>query len=360
VFEQVELRRGSAKLFRYAVPARLTSGKGFEHYVVFDDGRGHAVTVPEAGPDAPQRTWAASNFTTVDLGIHRFGATRAPDAVLANAGWGRTDKSLGLNSGSEQSRIGPSAFDVAPDGTVTVLDQVNHRLAHYGKGRVEHTPIDFLGAEGDLGIAADGTTWVLDDGGTQTVDPVVLAYNKTGRLVGRADLAEKIGDMLRIGPNGPVVHSYPSEMWLPVGSGQSGLSIADQTLGADSGRPVAGGRELVVRAFPGESRFALVAGDQVLAAWRVRSRTNLGEVQLAEPSGNGITAIVRVWTEKAAEFRVLRLGPEGLTGSFAVKPGEWAESAPLSRFRLRGGTLYHLSTSPAGASVVAYGMGGTK
>ena len=359
-FEHAELRRGPAKLFRYPVPARLTNGEGFEYYVEFDDGRGHAVTVPDRGPDAPQRTWVVSNFTTVDLGTHAFGATRSPDAELARAGWGNDDRSLGLNSGSQQSRIGPSAFDIAPDGTVAVLDQVNHRLALYRKGRVEHMPIGFLGAEGDVGIAPDGTIWVLDDGGTQTVDPVVLAYDNTGRLVGRADLSEKIGDSLRIGPNGPVVHSYPSEMWLPVGTGHTGLSMDQQALGAEAGRPVADGREVVIRAFPHEARFALVDGDQVLAAWRVRSATNLGEVQLAEPSSDGLTAVVRLWTETQAEFRVLELRAEGLIGSFTVKPAEWAESSSLSRFRLRDGTLYHLWTSPDGARVVAYELGANK
>jgi hypothetical protein len=149
-------------------------------------------------------------------------------------------------------------------------------------------------------------------------------------------------------------------MWLPVASGQTGHAPAEQLNGARAGRPVVGGRELVVRASPEEARFALVAGNTVISAWRIVSRTNLGEVQLAEPSGNGITAIVRLWTENQAEFRVLQLGPNGLTGSFTVSPAEWAESAPLSRFRLSGGTLYQLRSSPDAAEIVAYRMGGAR
>jgi hypothetical protein len=149
-------------------------------------------------------------------------------------------------------------------------------------------------------------------------------------------------------------------MWLPVANGQVGRSPAQQVAGARAGRPVVGGRDLVVRASPDEARFALVAGNRVLSAWRVVSTTNLGEVQLAEPSANGILAIVRLWTESQAEFRVLQLGASGLAGSFDVTPAEWAESAPLSRFRVRGGTLYQLRSSPAGAEVVAYRMGGAR
>ena len=74
----------------------------------------------------------------------------------------------------------------------------------------------------------------------------------------------------------------------------------------------------------------------------LRGETNFGEVQLAEPYGNGMIVVVRLWNEKHAVFRVLRLGAEGLVSSFPVSPGEWAETASLSRFRLHGDTLYQL------------------
>jgi hypothetical protein len=36
---------------------------------------------------------------------------------------------------------------------------------------------------------------------------------------------------------------------------------------------------------------------------------------------------------------------------FSVQPAEWAESAPLARFRLAGSRLYQLGASQAGAFV---------
>ena len=66
-----------------------------------------------------------------------------------------------------------------------------------------------------------------------------------------------------------------------------------------------------------------------------------------------------LWNEKHAQFRVLRLGPEGLLQSFDVDPAEWAESAPLSRFRLRGSTLYQLRSDPSGIEIARFEIGGT-
>jgi hypothetical protein len=92
----------------------------------------------------------------------------------------------------------------------------------------------------------------------------------------------------------------------------------------------------------------------------VRSSTSLGEVQLAEPYGDGLLVVVRLWTENQAEFRVLRLVPDGLAGSFAVDRAEWAETASLSRFRLHGTTLYQLRSAPSGVEIAAFEIGGTR
>jgi hypothetical protein len=111
---------------------------------------------------------------------------------------------------------------------------------------------------------------------------------------------------------------------------------------------------------PTEARFALVGADSVVRSWLVKSSTPLGEVQLAEPYGDGLLVVLRRWTETRAEFRVLRLARAGLAASFAVEPAEWAETASLSRFRLHGTTLYQLRSAPAGVEIAAFQIGGTK
>jgi hypothetical protein len=106
-------------------------------------------------------------------------------------------------------------------------------------------------------------------------------------------------------------------------------------------------------------KLALVRGERVEHAWVLHGETSFGEVQLAEPYGNGMLVVVRLWDEKHAEFRVLRLAPEGLVESFDVAPAEWAESASLSRFRLHGSTLYQLRSDPSGIEIAKFEIGGT-
>ena len=344
-----------------AVPARYLSGSGFDYYAQLEDGRGGSASLPAGGDDAPQHVWTVPDETRVDLGKTGFGDARAPGAIVAKAGWGGGDRELGLISGHEQARIGPSAFDVAPGGAIVVLDQVNQRLTVFPeRGAPRHLPISFSGGEGDLAIGGNGTIYVLDDGGSQSPMPLVRSFDSAGRPIASGPLAEPTADMLRIGPGGPIAHAYPSEMWLPVGRGRPPLSPAQQVERSAPGRLVRGGEAVVVSAAASRARFALVSGERVVQSWLVESSTKLGEVQLAESYGDGLLVVLRVWSEKQAEFRVLRLNSTGLVASFAVTGAEWAETASLSRFRRRGKTLYQLRSGPSGVEIAAYEIGGTK
>jgi hypothetical protein len=100
-----------------------------------------------------------------------------------------------------------------------------------------------------------------------------------------------------------------------------------------------------------EVRLALVNGDVVRHAWRVTSATPLAEVQLAEPLGRGLLVVVRVYTDAEDEFVALVLGPAGLVQSVSLDAADWAESAPLSRFRLLGSSLYQLGSTRGGLFV---------
>lgn len=355
-FARLPLERDADGLLSAVVPATHARA-GFDYYAVMDDGRGRTATLPEAGAEAPQHVWGLEDWATVDVGAARFGRSRAPSSVVRTLTWGHGGSALGLDSGREQSRIGPSAFDVAPDGSVVLLDQVNDRLVVLRRGdEPAQIPIECSGGEGDLAVADDGTVYVLDS----SAKPMVRAFTAAGAPIAAVRLAEPIADMVRVGPSGPLVHSYPSEMWLPTGAGRPPFAPARQLLSARAARSARGGLGVVVHASPSEVGLALVRGDHVEHAWLLRGETSFGEVQLAEPYGSGMIVVVRLWDENHAVFRVLRLAPEGVVQTFDVTPAEWAESGSLSRFRLHGNTLYQLRSGPSGIEIAKFEIGGTK
>jgi hypothetical protein len=366
----VFLRRGGEVAYR-RIPLASAGGtvltaavdvpnEGAAYYAVIDDGAGSSMTVPAAGAAAPQRAWSVPSLTQVSLGTHTFGRVQKPDGRAVAATWGTGAGDLGLLTGRELARIGPSAFDVDRNGAVIVLDQVNDRLVRYPAGgpAPSYTRIAFAGGEGDLAVGADGTTYVLDQGAA----PVVRSYAPSGALAGTTDVHGTGADMLRGGPAGTHLHGYPGDMWMPIGGGAGALlKPYQQAAGARPGRPAEGGIEVVVRGGQNEAFFALVRGDRVLRAWRVSSSSKLGEIQLAEPfAGERMLVVLRVWTPRKAEFVALVLSPSGLAGSFAIDASQWAESAALGRFRLRGSTLYQLRSTPAGAEIVTFDLGGAK
>jgi hypothetical protein len=135
------------------------------------------------------------------------------------------------------------------------------------------------------------------------------------------------------------------------------MTRAAQRAHARPGHPVAGGDEVVVYRQGNEVRIALVGPAGVRRGWRILSSTPIGEVQLAEPSGNRFFAVLHTYTDSDSEFVALVLDGHGAAKQFSMAAADWAETAPLSRFRLAGSSLYQLGSTPAGMFVDRYDLG---
>lgn len=358
-FARIPLVAGHDSTLEATLPATIAKTRAFSYYAVIRDGTGETFTLPAGGASGPERAWFLDGVQTVELGEHRFGQTRRPDATPVRAAWGSGFGAFGLLAARNQATIGPSAFDVAPDGSIVVLDQINGRLASYPRigAAPRYAGIPFTGGEGDIAIGADGVTYVLDGLGSS---PAVHAFAPGSSSSATIAVAAAGADMLRTGPAGAYVHGFPGDVWLPVGRLGQPLSPTAQSADAGVGRAVSGGAQVVVRGAASSALLGLVRGDRVVAAWRVTSATPLGEIQLAEPFGAGLLAVIRVWAEGRAEFVALVLTPTGLATSFAIDSVEWAESAALGRFRLRQSTLYQLRSAPEGAEIVSFDLGGAR
>jgi hypothetical protein len=336
------------------VPPEIAAApEGFSYYAVLrNEATGVSVTVPSAGAAAPQLSLPLEHAVRVDLGAHRFGSTRHADARVVEAPWGSAPGRAGLQHGPTFGPIGPAAFGVAANGDVAVLDQVNARVERWHAGRhAADVPVGVTGGIADMALEADGAMDVLEptgEGGT----PELRSFSPSGALRSKTPIADRTWSQLREGPQGPEVQQEPSEQWLPATSRRRSLSRPAQASSGHPGRTLPKGRELVVyRAGISEARIAEVAGTHVLRAWRIVSATPLGEVQLAEPVGNRIVLVVRPYTDTEDEFLVLVLGDRGVERSFSVASADWAETAPLARFRLAGTSLYQLGSTPTGMHV---------
>jgi hypothetical protein len=353
----------SAEEGRYVaqIPADIVaSPAGFSYYAVV---RGNAdvasATLPVGGASAAQRSLRLASPVIVPLAAHFVGTVERRDARVASAAWGSGPGQAGLETGPEATPIGGSAFDVDGSGTVSVLDEANRRVLRFrrGGGSPLAVPLAISGRIADLSVGADGTMYVLEFPGAGSPLPVVRSFDGAGHLKGAVTLPERAASQLRLGARGPVVLQYPSSEWLPVVAGGSLLDSTAQQTEARSARSLPGGAQVIVmRRGAGEVRAALVSPSGTVRSWRIQSATPIAEVQLAEPLGSRLVLVFRVYTDTQDQFEALVLGDTGIERRLALASADWAETAPLARFRLVASSLYQLGSTPTGLFVDRYDL----
>lgn len=107
------------------VPSRLIRGHRLFYYAVIKDpANGSPVTVRST-----HSALVLQKPVVVRLGAHRFGRTRAPEAVVARA---RPNQVGWLHEGGVNE--GPETFLIARDRSIWLHDEVNHRLLVWRAG----------------------------------------------------------------------------------------------------------------------------------------------------------------------------------------------------------------------------------
>ena len=97
--------------------------------------RAVAVTIAALGIFAGAAGAATIKWVSVDLGTHRFGRLQAPNAIVAQAGPTEVGFKKTDGCGCLDGPQGPTLFDVAPNGSVWLLDVLDHRLLTWARGR---------------------------------------------------------------------------------------------------------------------------------------------------------------------------------------------------------------------------------
>ncbi len=309
---------------------------------------GATVTEPVGGEAAPQRSLPLGRSVAVHLGTHAFGAIVAPDDRVAKASWGDGSGDAGLERGQSLTPLGGSSFDVTRDGTVDVLDEAHRRVLRWkqGAGDPEGVPVAVNGTLADLAVSPDGDSmYVLESTAEPGRSPLLRRFSSDGKTSISARIGERMASQIRMGPSGPVALEQPSGAWMPVMDGDTAVAPESQRRRGRSGRPIPGGDDVVVLRTGNEIRAAIVGVQGVHRAWRVTSDTPLGEVQLAEPAGSRLVLVFRVYTATKSEFVALVLDQRGIAREFSLDSADWAETAPLSKFRLVGKWLYRLGST---------------
>src|SRR5207244_11181601 len=195
-----------------------------DYAVLRNEATGTSVTVPAAGEAAPQLSLPLGHRVAVDLGAHGFGPARRADARVADAAWGSAPGRVGLLHGPSLGPIGPSAFDVAANGDVTVLDELNRRIVRWHAGRhAGDTPVDGTGGVADMAVEADGSVDVLEPTGDGRT-PELRSFDPSGTLRSKTPIEDRTWSQLRESPQGPEVQQEPSEQWMPAHRGRTWLT----------------------------------------------------------------------------------------------------------------------------------------
>jgi hypothetical protein len=318
--------------------------------------------------------------TLVPLGTHRFGHLRAPEAIVAHA----DAAEVGFEQppeGADGVANAPWEFDVAKDGSIWLLDQVNHRLLIWQPGRPNHPartlplPMDPLERIADFAVAGDGTiyaTYVPPPGpGPKTLR--LCALSPSGQLRWTAATINEIFNApLRIGPDGALwaFDGLPGQVWTPLTTPAGRpLPLAEQRRRTSPQQPLPGGQRLTITYVSAHERHVTLndhAG-QPLRSWRITSQTDLGALRSETPTlvGGDPVVVVEVTKQTTAkflyEFQILRLARAGGTSvRFAIDPASRAQwgDPPFTGVRVGpDGQLYQLRTSPtSGVDIARYSL----
>lgn len=367
-YERLPLTEGTGherRSLSTSVPRALLGSGGFVYYADLRSGD-RSITLPSGGRSAPHRAWVMDEPTVVDLPDRPLDDTRPADRIPLDRPWGDGPNDVGLQSGEERSTIGPASFDLAEDGSLFLMDQVNGRvIVREADGDARPVPVDVHSSFPDIAAGRAGAFYVLESSSPDEGRPALKRFSETGKTLASTRIAEWIPSKVRPGPHAPYVYQYPSSMWFPALDRAGGpLSTVEQARRATPALPNQGGRGVVVKVRPEEIRVALTNGRRILSGWTVMAPTvpgavNLGPVQLADPLRDGVLVAFAAYTDTEDAFRVLRLAPDGVDDDFTVASGSYADTAAVSRFRLApDGDLYQLRSSERGAGVVAFNLGG--
>ena len=292
---------------------------------------------------------------------------RTPQAIVARAG----PNDVGFIRGQEGGSFGPWSFDIARDGSLWLLDEVNDRLLVWQPGlpgRPARTvPLPFKAAV-ELALGPDGTVYVTS---WPAQEPHYLyALTSSGQVRWKTlDTAETFRGRLLMGTDG-VLYAEKDAAWAPMTDTHGRpLPVTEQRRRTSPYQPLPGGLRLATTSPSShERRFTLLnQAGQAVRAWRVTSQTELGGlIGLPTLLGDDLVVTFAVTQQTTTrflyEYLVVRLAPAGGTRQrFALDARAlWGDKQTELRVG-PDGQFYQLRSSPTtGVQIARYSLDPTQ
>jgi hypothetical protein len=325
--------------FRFEIPGSLVDADGFSYWLEFAVEGAAAVRFPDGGAATPFRVVTTSGLPEVSwAGGFSWTAFRGSDGVVARLTYGDGAGQVGRIGGiGDEQPLGPSSFDVAPDGSIHVADWVHGRvLVLSPRGRYRRAVSLPVRRPVDIGVGAGGELAVT----TLGLGATAFEIGADGRVIGRYRVETGVAERIALTPGGPHVWIGPGQ-WAPVRSRPGVALPADaQTRGLAAAVPardgavslsqdLSGGRVAFVWARPDGSRAGAVlrlpAGAQPGVDYFVRGL----------PDG-GALAARGLWSGRGEGVALLRFAPDGsLVHAELIEPPSRELDAAASAVRFR-------------------------
>ena len=302
--------------YRFVVPGDLVGNDGLSYWLEFRTAGGEAtVRLPDGGTATPFRVVTTVGLRDVSWpGAFDLAATpRTGDGVVARLAYGDGATQVGRVGGiGDEQPLGPSSFDVAPDGSLSIADWVHRRVLVLSPRGVHRRSVPLPVARPvDLAVAARGQLAVS----TLGLGATAFDLEANGRVVGRYRVATGVAERIELTPDGLRAWVGPAQ-WAPVRS-RPGVAL-----------PAAAQSRGLAPAIPG--RDGSVALSQELGAGRIA-------FVWARPDGSRAGAVLALpaGAQPGVDYFVRGL-PDG--GAIAAR-GLWSgsgEAVALLRFRANG------------------------
>jgi hypothetical protein len=374
-FARLRLQRSNN--YNVRIPNRLIRGHHLFYYAVITDPRSHRSLRIPARDTAT--TWVLDKPVVVRLGAHRFGETKAPEAVVARA----TADQVGMEPPNPDELLpgfGPQTFLVGKDGSIWLDDNLNKRLLVWNAGQPDGIArtvnLPFAAYSNDIAFGPGGSIYV-----TQVLkhpDRLVLERLTSsgaviwerplgGEYFGNSTFVLGANSPLRTGPDGTLYvlafMGLPGDewAWMPAATpaGKAILPAAQRSRTNWPFQPVADGLRLLGGEIytphddmaPHELRYALVdRHNRVVRSWRILSSSELNfHLTVPELAGGDPVVVVDFVKDPGGqniwEYEVLRLGPHGTRARFSLAHSTFGSDI-LPDLRVGpDGKLYQLATS---------------